>query len=178
MIEREEKFHIVGIVDNAAFLDDLLGYPHLGRDDHLEQLRAECEFALVAVGQIRTPAVRARLYAQARSIGFKLPTIISPRAYVSPHATLGEGTIVMHDALVNARAVVGSNCIINSKALIEHDAIIEDDCHISTAATINGGCRVRRGSFVGSNAVTKEAVQTAEQDFIKAGSIFTGHAHG
>lgn len=177
VIEREAKFQIAGIVDNASATSELLGYPVLGGDERLEQLRTEYEFALVTVGQIRTPSVRVRLYEQAKAIGFVLPTIISPRAYVSPHARLGGGTIIMHDALINARAAVGNNCIINSKALIEHDSIIEDDCHISTAATVNGGCLVRRGSFVGSNAVTKESVQTREKDFIKAGSVFVGYAH-
>jgi len=54
---------------------------------------------------------------------------------------------------------------------------VEDNCHISTAAIINGTSIVRRGTFVGSNAVTKEGVQTHENDFIKAGSLFMGYSH-
>jgi sugar O-acyltransferase (sialic acid O-acetyltransferase NeuD family) len=177
VIEQEGKFEIVGIVDNDNAARTLLGYFIVGGDDSLLQLRASCEYALVTVGQIKSPSVRIRLYEDAKSYGFQFPVVISPRAYVSRHAKIGEGTIVMHDALINSRAAIGINCIINTKALVEHDALVEDHCHISTAATINGGCIVGKGTFVGSNAVTKECAQTREGDFIKAGALFMGYAH-
>ena len=177
VIEQENKFIIAGIVDINTSISDLLGYPLLGHDDDLAKLKLSYDYALITIGQIKTPAIRIRLLDYAKSLGFKLPTIISPRAYVSKHAKIGNGTIVMHDALINAGAIVGDNCIINTKSLIEHDAVIENNCHISTGAIINGGVIVKRGSFVGSNAVTKESVKTHEKDFIKAGSLFKGYAN-
>ena len=175
VIEQENKFIIAGVIDVNTSISDLLGYPLLGHDEDLAMLKLSYDYALITTGQIKTPAIRIRLLDYAKSLGFKLPTIISPRAYVSKHAKIGNGTIVMHDALINAGAIVGNNCIINTKALIEHDAVIEDNCHISTGAIINGGVNVKQGSFVGSNAVTKESIQTNENDFIKAGAVFKGH---
>lgn len=177
VIEQEAKFEIAGIVDKDIVSDTLLGYPILGSDDDLRELRSEYDYALITVGQIKSPVIRIRLFEYAKSLGFVFPTIISPRAYVSRHALMGEGTIIMHDALINSRATIGSNCIINTKALVEHDANVEDNCHVSTGAIVNGGAMVRRGTFVGSNAVTKESVKTKENDFIKAGSLFTGYAN-
>ncbi len=173
VIEQENKFSIAGVVDCAS--ETPLGYPLLGTDDDLQSLRSNYDYALITVGQIKTPSIRIRLFEYAQSLGFILPVIISPRAYVSRHAQICEGTIIMHDALVNSRAHVGRNCIINSKALIEHDAIVEDNCHISTGAIINGGAIVRRGAFVGSNAVTKEYAEVQENSFIKAGTLFKGY---
>ena len=166
VIEQENKYIIAGIVDIDTSIRELLGYPLLGHDDDLEKLKLNYDYALITIGQIKTPAIRVRLLDYARSLGFKLPVIISPRAYVSKHAKVGNGTIVMHDALINAGSIVGDNCIINTKSLIEHDAVIENNCHISTGAIINGSVIVRQGSFVGSNAVTKESVKTNEKDFI------------
>ena len=62
--------------------------------------------------------------------GFKFPSIISPLAYVSNQAKIGEGTIVMHEPIVNA-GIVGKNCIINSKSLIEYDAVIGNNSVVS-----------------------------------------------
>lgn len=177
VIEQEDKFEIAGIVDNDSGRESLLGYPIVGSDDDLRKLRSEYDYALITVGQIKSPVIRIRLVEYAKSLGFVFPTIISPRAYVSRHALIGEGTIVMHDALVNSRATIGCNCIVNSKALVEHDAVVEDNCHISTGAIVNGGAIVRHGVFVGSNAVTKEYVEIKENDFIKAGSLFKGYAN-
>ena len=177
VIEQENKFLIAGIVDINRSLSELLGYPLLGNDDDLAKLKLNYDYALITIGQIKTPAIRIRLLDYVKSLGFKLPAIISPRAYVSKHAKIGNGTIIMHDALINAGVIVGDNCIINTKSLIEHDAVIENNCHISTGAIINGGAIIKQGSFVGSNATTKESIKTNEKDFIKAGSLFMGYAN-
>lgn len=177
VIEQEDKFQIAGIVDKDASSEMVLGYSIIGSDDDLLKIRSNYDYALITVGQLKSPMTRVQLFNYAKSLGFILPIIISTRAYVSKHAVIGAGTIIMHDALINSRATIGSNCIINTKALIEHDAIVENDCHVSTGAVVNGGVVVRQGTFVGSNAVTKEYVKTNENDFIKAGSLFRGYAN-
>lgn len=177
VIEQEGRYEIAGVVDSDSSMKEIMGYPLLGNDGDLAALRLSYNYALITIGQIKTPLVRMSLFEKVKSHGYLIPAIISPRAYVSQHAAVGEGTIVMHDALINSRARVGGNCIINSKALIEHDSIVEDHCHISTATIINGGATIKRGTFVGSNAVTREAVISRENDFIKAGSLFLGYAN-
>ncbi len=175
VIEQENRFQIIGITDREASSDSVCGYPVLGDDTRLAKLSSQADYALITVGQIGSPQTRMRLYEFIRSLGFTLPVVVSPLAYVSPHAQLGAGTIVMHHALINARAKVGENCIINSKALIEHDVQVADHCHIATAAVINGGAVIGLGSFVGSNAVIIK--NTPEHAFIKAGSLFKGNQH-
>jgi len=172
VIEQEGKFQIVGIIDKAElFGTDVLGYPVIGSDLDLESLAIKHTYVLVTIGQIKSPALRIKLFDLAIKAGFILPSIVSPRAYVSKHAIIGNGTIVMHDALINANVTVGSNCIINSKSLIEHDSKISDHCHISTSATINGGVVIESSCFIGSGSVTKELAIIKKNSFIKAGSI-------
>lgn len=172
VIEMEGSYMIAGIIDKKELLGQkVLGYEIIGCDDDLEVLFDRFKYAIVTVGQIKSPDVRIKLFNRLKTIGYELPVIISPMAYVSKHATVDMGTVVMHDALVNANAKIGKNCIINSKALIEHDSIIGDYCHISTGAVINGGTVISQGTFFGSNAVSKEYVSIAEKSFIKAGSI-------
>jgi len=170
VIEQEAKFNIVGIVDKKELIgSNVLDYKIIGCDDDLEKLFKTYKYALVTVGQIKSNDLRVKLFKTLKSIGFKLPRIISPLAYISKHSFIDEGTIIMHQALVNADSKIGKNCIINSKALVEHDAIIENNCHISTGAIINGGVLVKENSFYGSNATSKEYIQI--NGFIKAGSL-------
>ena len=172
VIEQEGKFQIIGIVDKPELLGvKVLGYPVIGNDSDLADLSKKYRYALVTVGQIKSSSLRVRLFKLAVKVGLTMPNIISPRAYVSKHAMIGQGTVIMHDALVNANAKIGENCIINSKALIEHDAIIEDFCHIATNTVINGAAIVRQGSFVGSGVITKQGVKVEKNSFIKAGSL-------
>lgn len=172
VIETEDSFTIGGIIDRKELIrEKVLGYEVIGCDDDLEKLFTQFKYAVVTIGQIKSPDLRIKLFNKLRSIGYKTPPIISPRAYVSKYASIGEGTVIMHDALVNANATVGKNCIINTKALIEHDSVIEEHCHISTGAIVNGGTIITQGSFFGSNAVSKEYAVITERSFIKAGSV-------
>ena len=172
VIEQEDQFKIAGIVDKPEFLgSDILGYSVIGNDSDLGILVKKYQYALVTVGQIKSPLLRIKLFNLAKELGFILPSVASPRSYVSKHAIVGNGSIIMHDVLVNANAQIGENCIINSKALIEHDCLISSHCHISTNTTINGGVVVKSGCFIGSGVTTKESITITENSFVKAGSL-------
>lgn len=159
VIEQHGYYQIAGLVGMPEEMHTRhLGYPVIATDGDLSQLAKEYQYAFIAVGQIRSPDSRIRLYRQATELGFQLPVIIAPTAHVSRHATIGTGTIVMHGAIVNAGAKVGINCIINTRALLEHDATVEDHCHLSTGAILNGNVSIGAGSFVGSGSIVKEGV--------------------
>lgn len=164
VIEQQAQYEIAGLVGLPEQRHSkILGYEIFAVDSELEAMRQMSPLALITVGQIKTADIRKRLYQRAVSLGFLLPKVVSPTAYVSNHATIGAGTIVMHGATVNAGAQIGRNCIINTNSLIEHDVTIADHCHISTGAILNGGVCVGSGSFIGSGSVIKEGVAVGKE---------------
>jgi len=170
VIEQSRQFQIAGIIDIPDKLGiTLLGYPVIGNDNDLTELTKEYRYFLITLGQIETPERRIALFNSILESGGRLATVISSRAYVSRHANIGSGTIVMHNALVNAGAHVGANSIVNSCALIEHDAIIGDHCHISTGAIINGGTQIAENTFIGSNSVIRDNIRVGSNSVISAG---------
>jgi sugar O-acyltransferase (sialic acid O-acetyltransferase NeuD family) len=172
VIEQESRFNIIGLVDKPElFGKKVLGYQVMGNDSELKNLFKNCKNALITIGQIKSPLLRIKLFDAVVKLGFTLPNIVSPRAYVSEHATIGKGSIIMHNAVINAGAIIGDNCIINSNALVEHDSIIGNHCHISTNAVINGGVVLGNGSFIGSGAITKENIRIKDNFFAKAGTV-------
>lgn len=172
VIEQEGRFNIIGIIDKPELLGtNVLGYPIIGNDSELNNLVKRCKNVLITIGQIRSPLPRINLFDTALKLGFTLPNVISPRAYVSQYANIGEGSIIMHDVIVNAGAKIGNNCIINTKSLVEHDSNIGNHCHISTNVIINGDVVVGNGSFIGSGAVTKEGIRINDNFFAKARSV-------
>jgi sugar O-acyltransferase (sialic acid O-acetyltransferase NeuD family) len=172
VIEQEGEFRIAGLVGSPHELgSNIFGYPVLGTDSDLPNLQKKIQYALVTVGQIKTPKPRMTLFQRADQIGFVMPTIVSPMAYVSPHAVLGTGTIVMHGAIINAGVVIGSNCILNSRTLVEHGAAIGDHCHIATAAIVNGDAIIGAGTFIGSGAGVRESIKIGEHCLIGMGQM-------
>lgn len=173
VIEQNNNFNIAGLIGKSKNEVDTeqLGYKVIATDEDLGRLAKEFEFALVVVGQIKSPSIRIQLFKQLIDLGFKLPTIIAPTASVSTYASIGKGTIIMQHAIVNAGAEIGMNCILNSKSLIEHDCIIKDHCHISTGAILNGGAKVDDGCFIGSGCIIKQDVSIGKDNVIEMGSV-------
>ena len=170
VIEQHGRYQIAGLVGMQEELQARrLGYSIIATDGDLPELAKDFQYALIALGQIRSPDNRIRLYQQAAQFGFQFPMIVSPMAYVSRHATIGAGTIVMHGAIVNAGAKLGNNCIVNTRAVIEHGATMEDHCHISTGAILNGDVSIGEGSFVGSGSVIKEGVTLGKRCVVGMG---------
>lgn len=175
VVESSNKWHIVGLVGLLEQVGDkLLGYPVLGSDSDLIQLRQRCANALLAIGQISTFTIRQRLVRELRDLNFSMPTVISANAIVSGHAEIGIGTSVGHGVIVNAGACVGEYCILNSNSLIEHDVIIGNYCHISTGALINGGVNIGSGSFIGSGALLREGLTLPANSIVSAGKRVMG----
>jgi sugar O-acyltransferase (sialic acid O-acetyltransferase NeuD family) len=172
VIESEYKYSIEGIVlPTRVERVDVMGYPVIGTDEDLPALLQHTPNAIVTVGQVKSAAIRVKLFELLKTHGAHLSIIQSPSSYRSKHAVIGEGTILMHGSLVNAGAQVGANCIINSQVLIEHDVEIADHCHISTGAKVNGGARIGKGTFVGSGSILKEGVTIGAGVVIGAGQL-------
>lgn len=170
VIEQEDRFSIGGLIGLSIEVgSEVLGYPVLGTDDDVIKLLKEFRFALISIGQIKTSIHRIRLFNLLEQTGCTLPTVISPNAYVSKHANVGYGTIIMHGAVVNAGVTIKRNCIINSQSLVEHDSMVGDHCHIATGVTINSGVEIDNGTFIGSNTSVRQCVRIGENCVIGMG---------
>ena len=164
-------YNILGILDMPEDVGkQVLDYKVIGTDDDIPQYVDKAEF-VITVGFIKNPATRIRLYNKVKEEGGKLATIIASTAHVSKYSTIGEGTVVMHQAFVNAGAHIGANCIINTFCNVEHDAYIGDQCHISTGTMVNGDCKVGERCFIGNQSVLANGIEDGDGIIIGAGSM-------
>lgn len=171
VIEQGNLYKVAGLIGTIEEVgNEVLGYKVLGSDVDLPGLSKYFSRAIVAVGKVNISDLRQKLFYQIRQHGFTCPPIISPFSYVSRHAEIGDGSIVMHRAIVNAGARIGTNCIINSCALIEHDVVVDNDCHVGTCATVNGSTRVGRGTLIGSSSTIRESIQIGDRCIVGMGT--------
>lgn len=171
VIESTNEYKILGILDLPENVGKkIFSYKIIGTDNDLPKFVNECPDFLITVGQITSSSVREKIFIQVKKAGGNLPVIISPFAYVSQHATIAEGAVIMHQAMVNAQAKIGRACIVNSKALIEHETQIGDFSHISTSASVNGQVKIGNHCFVGSSSVIGNNVEITDDCIISAGT--------
>ena len=171
VIEQTGLYEIVGILDVQEKVGKaVLNCTVIGTDDNIEEFSDKGFNFLITAGQIKSTYLREILFKKVKATGGKLPVIISPLAYVSNHAEIDEGTIVMHHSLINAKTEIGKCCIINSKALIEHETVVGDFCHVSTGTILNGQVKIGNQCFIGSNTVVANNINICSNTIIAAGS--------
>lgn len=164
-------YNILGILDMPKEVGrQVFDYKVIGTDNDIPQYVNKAEF-IITVGFIKNPAIRIKIYNRIKEAGGKLATLVASTARVSKYSTLGEGTVIMHQAFINAGAKIGANCIINTFCNIEHDAVVGDQCHISTGTMVNGDCKIGERVFVGSQSVLANGVSIADDIIVGAASF-------
>jgi len=124
-----------------------LQVPYLGDDDLLDALHAAgATEAFVAIGDNR---VRQRVTEKVTSRGFRMTALVSPHAYVAPNATVGDGSIVMHQAVIGPYSTVGNGAIVNTGAAIDHDCMVGDYAHVAPGTHLAGNVTVGSGALLG-----------------------------
>ena len=147
------------VVDDDASISSLLGYEVRRDSGHYDS-------AIVSIGngKIRKEIV-GRLEVK------EWVKAIHPKATVSPHSIIGEGSVVMAGAVINSGAVIGKHCIINTGATVDHDCVIGDYCHIAPGVNISGDTHIGEGTWVGVGSCVIQYLNIGKNCFIGAGSV-------
>ena len=134
----------------VSFLDDHA--PHaIGTIHQFENLCSKFDAFFVAIGNNQ---LRRELLAGFLHVSCPLATLIHPSAYISPSASIGQGTIICPMAIVNARTIVGRGCIISAGSILDHDVMVYDFAHIDVGAicsartTVDGGVKINAGQRI------------------------------
>lgn len=158
----------------VTFLDDRFpslvtsgAWPVVGPFDELERMAASVDGCVPAVGDSR---LRLILLDRAARAGVRIPTVVHPRATISPNAVLGEGTVAFAGSVVNPGATLGRGCIVNTGATVDHDCVLGDGVHVCPGAHLAGDVAVGAHSWIGIGAVAKQGIRIGSSVMVGAGA--------
>jgi sugar O-acyltransferase (sialic acid O-acetyltransferase NeuD family) len=97
--------------------------------------------------------------------------VIHSSVLIAPSVTVGDGTVILHDAIVQANAQIGRHVLINTAASVDHDNIIGDYAHISPHATLCGHVEVGEGTHVGAGAIIIPKIKVGKWSTVGAGAV-------
>lgn len=128
------------------------------------------EFDGILVG-IGDNDVRWRKHLALREAGAAMAVIVHPRAWVSPYARLGAGTVVVGGAVINIGTRVGEANIVNTGATVDHDCELENAVHICPGASLSGNVAVGSGAWIGVGACVRQGIRIGAGAIVGAGAV-------
>ena len=169
-----ETAELEGRWDNIMFLDDridvdfVLEHRIIGRMDEYEQLKDQYEYAIVCIGDNEK---RLGIIKKILRVGYKVPVIIHPRAFVSKYSVVGDGSVVLAGVVINTGARIGMGCIININSCVDHDCVVGDGVHICSGAVVRSMCKIGMGSYIGAGSVVKSGMDLSEKYILADGEV-------
>ena len=169
LISTEPAYEALGFLDRAGITDFSL--PNLGEDAawfDLKRLHPDLRVVLA----VDPPAMRRRL---ADFFGLEnLETVISTKAFVSPVAKLGAGSILQRGAYVGRNSLLETCVKINVGAQIHHDCRVGAFTTVAPGARLLGRVEAGPGCYIGAEAVILPKVRLGADVVVGAGAVVTG----
>ncbi|CAP56952.1 2.3.1.129 [Gluconacetobacter diazotrophicus PA1 5] len=158
-----EKPHRLAFLVDDPRREEVLGLPVTAVGRHVAGAKVT-----IAVGE---PSDRAALAEKVRMLDLRLASIVSPLAFVSRHAEIGDGVIVAPYVSVQATARIGRNVAINTASIVGHDVVVEDNCVLSSMVNLGGGVHIETLSYVGMGALIKEKLRVGCSSIVGMGAV-------
>jgi len=142
--------------------------------DELKSMYPVDEFEMfVAVGYHDLNKLRAEKCATAKTLGYKLISIISPKAALPSNVGFGENCFIMPPCIIHPCVQLGNNVFVWSGAMIGHHSIISDNCWLTSSCNIGGNVEMGQNCFVAMNATVSHSVRIGNQCFLGANTLVT-----
>jgi len=158
----------IGILDPCPPALVVHGVTVLGGNEALEQLRVQgASAAVVALGD---NGLRQQVGDRLTALGFALPPVLHPAAYLSPSAVVMQGVVVMARACLGPDAIIGRLTIVNTGAVVEHDNRLGQAAHVAPGCALAGGVLVGDRALVGAGTAVRPGITIGADAVVGAGS--------
>lgn len=153
--------------DDWQNIDNDTCWPVVGDTASLLECLDSFDGVVIAIGD---NAIRQQRHELLVANAAPLVSIVHPRAFISPSASIADGSVVFAQAAINIHAHVGASTIINTGATVDHDCHLGDFVHISPGANLGGNVTVGQRSWVGIGAAVRQGMTIGADAVIGAGA--------
>lgn len=171
-IARLSGLTVAGFIDSTRTPGEVAsedGLRVLGGDALLEKAEFLAAHS-IGVG-IGDPATRRRYGVQLRERGACLPPIVNPSSFISPHARIGAGVLLMGFNAVNHGAVLEDFTALDWHATVGHGARLGEAVFVGPGANIAGDVVCGAETFIGIGARVVEKKKIGSGCVVGAGAV-------
>lgn len=126
------------------------------------------------IAVLRNPIIRQAIHDEFSAAGHEMfRLLVLPSSSVSTTTTIGAGSFISRLVSAGFGASLGHGCHVNRSASLGHHCAVENFVTVGPSATVLGGARLGRGSFIGAGSVVLPHVSIGEFAVVGAGAVVT-----
>lgn len=173
------SYEICGFSQEAASSEQgsHLGLPLVPLQDIRTYFPPEEYQVFVAISFVWLNQSRCRIYQQLNAQHYVFANIISPLAYVSPSAQLGNNLLIYDFASVGTSSIIGNNATLCSHSIVSHSSHIGAHCYLAAGATTGGFCQTGERCFIGLQATLSDQSHLQDDSIVSATSFLPKGKH-
>ena len=171
----DSEYEIVCFTKDDDYItsDEYLGLPMVPFSKVQELCPPEQFDMHIAVSYTNLNSLRERIYHEAKSKGYKLPSYISSNCNVLTKYPIGDNCFIFEDNTIQPFVKIENNVILWSGNHIGHHGIIKAHNFVSSHVVISGQCIIESNCFIGVNSTIGHMVKIGGRTLVGAGSIIT-----
>ena len=164
---------VLGFVDDQPELEGKIinGLPILGGWSWFHSADMAEVAVICAVG---SPEARRNLALRATESGLSFCNAVSPLAYVSPNARIGQGVMVFPNAVISTDCALGDHTIINVASTVSHDTELGSFSTLNPGVHVAGNVSIGEGCYLGVGASVIHGISVGAWSMVGGGAIVTG----
>ena len=173
IIEKEDKYVIVGIIDSIHPIGtERYGYKVLGRQENLINIINEfnVDAGLISIGDNWSRHCVYKLIIE-QIPSFEFVNAIHPSVIIGKNVDLGFGIVMMAGVIVNPLAKIGNFTFFATGCQIEHDCKIDDYASVSAGSIMGGYVHIGKFSAVTLGVTILDRLSIGQNSVIGSGSL-------
>ena len=164
---------ISGFVSDPEYLQEstFLGKSVIPTEEVVSSFPAQDYDIFVAIGYSHGNLARSEKYSLFSSLGYTLPSYVSPKATILSDLKWGENCFILEDNTIQPFTKIGDNVVMWSGNHLGHHSQIGSHCFITSHVVISGNVSIGERCFVGVNATLRDGIDVGHDSVIGAGSL-------
>jgi sugar O-acyltransferase (sialic acid O-acetyltransferase NeuD family) len=168
----DARYDVVGFsVDESAMRDgELCGLPVVPFEEVARRHPPAEVKMFVAVGPVQNNRIRADRYQQAKRLGYRFITWVSPRAVVEAGTQVGDNCSIGENVVIGCGVRIGDNVRIGTGTVISHHCELGDHCFVGINCTLLGSVQVGARVLLGAGSVIRDGLRLGESSIVGIGA--------
>lgn len=173
IIEKENKYKIVGIIDSVHEIGSKrFGYTIIGRQENLIELIEEyrIEVGLISIGDNWS---RYHVYNKIieQLPNFEFVNAIHPSVIIGNDIRIGKGVVAMAGCIFNPKSVIEDFTFFATGAQVEHDCFIDKFASISAGSVTGGYVKLGKFSAIALGVTVIDRIEIGQNTVVGSGSL-------